>query len=97
MALGVRLGEWDQRTDPDCDGSDCADRFLDVPVVENITHENFQITGQDNDIALLRLAHSVTFTRWVRPICLPTTERARTLNYDNYPFITAGWGKTEVI
>lgn len=93
----VRLGELDQSTDPDCYENECADPPLNVPVVENITHENFQTTGQDNDIALLRLAYSVTFTDWIKPICLPVTERARTLNYENYAFVVAGWGKTEVI
>lgn len=93
----VRLGEWDQRTDPDCDENNCADKVINVPVVANITHENFQTVGQAEDIALLRLAHSVTFTSWIKPICLPITERARTLNFENYPFIVAGFGKTEVI
>lgn len=96
LLTGVRLGEWDQRTDPDCDENNCADRAINVPVAANITHEGFQTTGQANDIALLRLAHSVTFTSWIKPICLPITERARTLNFENYPFIVAGFGKTEV-
>lgn len=97
FAKGVRLGEWDQTTDPDCDDSNCADPFVDVPVTENITHENFNINGKDNDIALLRLAHSIPFTAWISPICLPITQRARNLNYNNYSFVVAGWGKVRFI
>lgn len=87
------MGEWDQRTNPDCDDNNCADAVVDVPVIEHITHENFQSNGGANDIALLRLAHSVTFSAWIKPICLPIQERVRTLNYNNYPFVAAGWGK----
>lgn len=97
VPAGVRLGEWNLQTDPDCEDDVCADRAIDVPVAENITHEGFQTTGQANDIALLRLAHSVTFTQWIKPICLPITERAKNLNHVNYPFVAAGFGKTEVI
>lgn len=90
---GVRLGEWDQSTNSDCDENNCADPPIDVPVIEHITHENFHTNGQDNDIALLRLARSIPFTTWIKPICLPITERMRTVNYNNYAFVVAGWGK----
>lgn len=89
----MRLGEWDQLTNPDCDENNCADPVVDVPVTENITHENFRTNERTNDIALLRLARSIPFTTWIKPICLPITERARTFNYIDYPFVVAGWGK----
>lgn len=92
-AKGVRLGEWDQSTDPDCDEGNCADPAIDVPVIEQISHENFHDNEKYNDIALLRLARSVTFSTWIKPICLPITERAQNLNYIGYNFVVSGWGK----
>lgn len=91
----VRLGEWDQSTDVDCDESNCSDPVLDVPVVDRIPHENYvpASRAQENDIALLRLANSVSFTDWVKPICLPIAANTRNLNFDDYTFVVAGWGK----
>lgn len=60
----VRLGEWDTSTSTDCDNGDCADPVLDVPVEQLITHEDYNANSktQENDIALIRLSQSVTFT-----------------------------------
>lgn len=95
---GVRLGEWDQRSDKDCEEDNCSDPVLDVPVVERIPHQNYQVNSraQENDIALLRLGRSVTFTDWIKPICLPFASSNRNKNFENFPLIVAGWGKTEV-
>lgn len=92
---GVRLGEWDQSNDQDCDDSYCSLPVVDVPVVDRIPHESYVPTSraQENDIALLRLGQSVQFTDFVKPICLPVAQSTRNLNYDNYPFVVAGWGK----
>lgn len=94
----VRLGEWDQSSDEDCDENNCSEPVVDVPVVDRIPHENYVPTSkaQENDIALLRLGHSVRFTDWVKPICLPIAPSTRNINYDEYVFVVAGWGKTEV-
>lgn len=60
----VRLGEWDTNSDTDCDRGDCSDPALDVPVEEIIPHENYNPNSksQENDIALLRLSQSVTYS-----------------------------------
>lgn len=70
----VRLGELDERSDPDCEHKllpglsnnerlvTCADRFVDVPVVQSIVHERFDTPYRQNDIALLRLNTSITPT-----------------------------------
>lgn len=94
---GVRLGEWDQSSDNDCDENYCSPPVVDVPVVDHIPHENYVPTSraQENDIALLRLARPVEFTEWIKPICLPIAPSTRNINYDDYSFIVAGWGKTE--
>lgn len=92
---GVRLGEWDQRTERDCEEDNCSDPVVDVPVVERIPHQNYQVNSkaQENDIALLRLGRSVQFTDWIKPICLPFAPSNRNRNFENFPLIVAGWGK----
>lgn len=76
---------------------ECANPVLDVPVAETIVHENYvpQSALQNNDIALIRLAQSVQFTDWIRPVCLPFSQTLRNKNYDNAPLVVAGFGKTE--
>lgn len=93
----VRLGEWDTSTDIDCEEDECAAAPIDVPVEERISHENYNPNSktQENDIALLRLSRKVPYTDWVKPICLPTSDRLRNLNYDGIKMDVAGWGKTE--
>lgn len=75
----------------------CADPVLDVPVAEIIVHENYEQNSklQTDDIALIRLAQSVTFTDWISPICLPFSEHLRNNNLENAPLIVTGFGKTE--
>ncbi|XP_031619833.1 serine protease easter-like [Contarinia nasturtii] len=94
---GVRLGEWDQRTERDCDDGNCSDPVQDIEVVERIPHKNYNSNSkaQENDIALLRLARPVSFTDWVKPICLPIGNDIANKNFDGLPLIVAGWGKTE--
>lgn len=77
--------------------NECADPVLDVPVAEIIVHENYVQNSklQTDDIALIRLAQSVTFTDWISPICLPFSEHLRNKSLDNAPLIVTGFGKTE--
>jgi hypothetical protein len=61
----VRLGELDERSNPDCELTleehvmTCADKVLDIPVIESIVHEKFDVPYRQNDIALLRLKTSI--------------------------------------
>lgn len=94
--IGVRLGEYDTSRDTDCieDGDDsevCAPPPVTVGVEEQIAHENYRPTSREqlNDIALLRLSRNVTFTDYIKPICLPNN-----LDVAQKLWI-AGWGKTE--
>lgn len=75
--------------------NECADPVVDVQIFENIVHENYDPNAQNNDIALIRLARSVTYTDWVKPICLPFSSNVRNLNLDNTPLVVAGFGRTE--
>ncbi|XP_017479451.1 PREDICTED: serine protease easter-like [Rhagoletis zephyria] len=98
----VRLGEWDTTTNPDCEvdargEKDCAPRHIDVPIESAIPHPQYDphSINQINDIALLRLKETVTFTDFVRPICLPVNSNLRTATFDDIIMDVAGWGKTE--
>ncbi|XP_071578101.1 CLIP domain-containing serine protease HP8-like [Temnothorax nylanderi] len=92
----VRLGEYDTDAERDCvpDGDDsvvCADDPVTVGVEEQIAHEEYRPLSRDQryDIALLRLSRDVTFTTFIKPICLPSSSSLGGKLY------VAGWGKTE--
>lgn len=93
---GVRLGEYNTETEQDCiqddeDSTVCADDPITVGVEEQIAHEMYRPLSRDQkyDIALLRLSRDVTFTNFIKPICLPTNSALSQKLY------VAGWGKTE--
>ncbi|KAK9306053.1 hypothetical protein QLX08_003116 [Tetragonisca angustula] len=92
----VRLGEYDTSSDRDCVPDDertviCADDPVTVGIEEQIAHESYQPRSRDQkyDIALLRLSRDVTFTTYIKPICLPPTASLE------QKLFVAGWGKTE--
>lgn len=98
--VGVRLGEWDTSTNPDCvedqDGQTCADPVVDVPVEKVIMHPGYQ-SGRNNynDLALLRLQNVVTMSYYIQPICLPLANELRNQTFALKELIVAGWGRTE--
>lgn len=96
---GVRLGEWNKLTSPDCKRNEgCAYPHIDVGIEKNIVHERYRTNDRNyyNDIALIRLAESIEYTYFVKPICLPIVSNLGTkTNYTNYRFTVAGWGRTE--
>lgn len=65
-SLSVRLGEFDESTDPDCRilrGSlTCAPSVLDVAPEQVFVHESFSPTSFSFDIALIKLARDVEFS-----------------------------------
>lgn len=74
----VRLGEWDKTTDPDCqdfvDERVCSNGHEDVEIEKIIPHPNYdrQSVSRMHDIALIRLSEDIEFTKFIKPICLPT-------------------------
>ncbi|KAM4619777.1 transmembrane protease serine 2 [Polymixia lowei] len=54
-----------------------------------ISHENYDTDTQDNDIALMRLETPLTFSRTVKPVCLPNV--GVNLSPERQAWIT-GWG-----
>lgn len=92
---GVRLGEYNTETAVDCVKEDetaevCADDPITVGIEEQISHEDYlpRTRENKNDIALVRLARNVTFTNYVKPICLPADDSL------GVELLLAGWGRS---
>jgi Trypsin len=96
--VGVRLGEWNLATNPDCDDSFvnenvCNFPHFDAGIEELIIHEQYKPLSfnQHNDIALIRLSQRLRFNEFIKPICL---KEAATSLIGQSAVIT-GFGKTE--
>lgn len=92
---GVRLGEWDLTTNPDCvirQGKEqCAAPVVDV----GIDKIKFSWYKPNNiDLALFRLDRDITYSKYIVPICLPRSEQEAQIANDEQMYV-AGWGKTE--
>lgn len=85
--------------DVDCDGDICANPTVDIAIERLIPHSNYKpfSKSQENDIALIRLAKSISFTDYVKPICLPVENRLQNVNYDGIGLQTVGWGYTSSV
>uniref|UniRef100_F7GW98 Transmembrane protease serine n=1 Tax=Callithrix jacchus TaxID=9483 RepID=F7GW98_CALJA len=58
--------------------------------VQNIIfHENYSSPGLHHDIALVQLAEEVSFTKYIRSICLPEAKMKLSQNDD---VVVTGWG-----
>ncbi|KAJ3647414.1 hypothetical protein Zmor_019293 [Zophobas morio] len=99
--VGVRLGEHNIDTNPDCirskfGGEDCALEPVDFEIEEQIVHEDYSVDiNNRNDISLLRLKQNVTFTDFVKPVCLPFLGEELKKTNVGTKFFVAGWGDTE--
>jgi len=86
----VRLGENNVQSDDD--GADP----IDFDIEKIMPHEfyGYNLTSKINDIALIKLAQPVEYSKAIRPICLPTMGM-KSFQYESvHPFV-AGWGATE--
>ncbi|KAM8802791.1 transmembrane protease serine 11B-like [Rhynchonycteris naso] len=63
--------------------------YMTRKVQNIISHENYSIAGIHNDIALVQLAEGVTFSKYVRRICLP---EAKMKLSENDSVVVTGWG-----
>ncbi|XP_035778246.1 serine protease 7-like [Anopheles albimanus] len=93
--LYVRIGEFDTRTDPDCEEDSCAAPIQRYGVTESRFHPNFsRIVRSGHDIGLLRLNRTIDFsTGDVSPVCLPFTTGL--MGFDPTMYWITGWGLTE--
>lgn len=90
ISTGVRLGEWKRTTSSDCNAEICADAVQEI----NITNVMYHPSA---DIALLHLKRPIKYTRWIQPICLPTTTGVADRNFTGVNLTVSGWGRTQVI
>lgn len=63
-------------------------------VEEKIPHEGYSEKNKNrqNDIGLVRMGGDVTYSEFIKPICLPAT--AYSLPIPNEILASAGWGRT---
>ncbi|XP_077590690.1 chymotrypsin-like protease CTRL-1 [Stigmatopora nigra] len=57
-------------------------------IVSKIIHPGFSVAPFNNDVALMRLSSPVTFTNFIRPVCLAT---ATSTFYDGIQSWVSGW------
>ncbi|KAG8235457.1 hypothetical protein J437_LFUL014087, partial [Ladona fulva] len=98
--VGIRLGEHNLGTDPDCQQADsgeiCGNPVQDFGIGEVIAHQQYrpESTSKLHDIALIRLDRPATYSDFIQPICLPSGSSVGK-RYEGSRLIVAGWGKTE--
>lgn len=91
----MRLGEFDTTKEIDCIGDQCADPVLLMGIEQKIPHERYdeRQKNRENDIGLIRLNGEVTYTDYIKPICLPSTVNSPR-SFANQQLVSAGWGRT---
>ncbi|XP_026316166.1 phenoloxidase-activating enzyme-like [Hyposmocoma kahamanoa] len=97
----VRLGEYDTSNEfyqKDCvfykGVRDCTDGAVVIPISSIIPHPDYDPEDRRqrrNDIALLKMTTTVSYTEFIRPICLPTTDMTVSPP-PNWKLFAAGWG-----
>ncbi|XP_031631269.1 phenoloxidase-activating factor 1 isoform X2 [Contarinia nasturtii] len=102
---GIRLGEYNIETEQDCMPSKtesgqilkCADPVVDVGVEKIIVHPQYNDASRDkhHDIALVRLNTNVSYSKYIKPICLPIVGLSSGLITGN-KLTSSGWGSTNV-
>jgi len=85
-ARWARLGELNYLTDTD------DARPKDYKIVQRVIHPDYKYPMLYNDIALFRLEEDVTFSPYVRPICLNADPYMQST--DPQKVMATGWGQT---
>lgn len=73
----------------------CADPVVDVGVEKIIVHPQYNDASRDkhHDIALVRLNTNVSYSKYIKPICLPIVGLSSGLITGN-KLTVSGWGST---
>lgn len=93
------MGEYNIETDIDCiqevGGQDCAEKPVDIEIVEVVIHPNYTQNSwsKHHDIAVLRLKSSPTFSDFIQPICLPAHQLP---SNRKKVVVVSGWGRTDL-
>ncbi|KAG5334970.1 EAST protease, partial [Acromyrmex charruanus] len=88
---GVRLGEHNILTDPDCEQGYCAEPVQDFLPESIIVHESYNKPEFKNDIAIIRLNKPVIYNEHVKPICMMNDELL-SKDFVGETAEVAGWG-----
>ncbi|XP_068618859.1 melanization protease 1-like [Battus philenor] len=88
----VRAGEYDIRTNPDCQLKVCAPPLQDRRVKSVRSHASFNKPPFHNDIAVVELDYPLELNDYVAPICLPKRDQLYDLRVGELVTV-AGWGK----
>ncbi|CAH2257130.1 jg11961 [Pararge aegeria aegeria] len=96
----VILGEYDVRSDPDCERMEgqlfCAPKIRTVPIDTLIPHPDYSPQNLGDDIGLIRLAEPADFSLdSMKPICLPISSALQSERLEGLNGVVAGWGATE--
>ncbi|XP_031340691.1 phenoloxidase-activating factor 1-like [Photinus pyralis] len=95
ILIGVRLGDYNVTSDRDCVqgtfGEECSDPTQYFLVEEQIAHPAYYAGAAEHNVALLRLSNDVTYSEYIRPICLPRSSDRRELSTGR-ELTTTGWG-----
>lgn len=79
----------------DCIEDDCADPVVNMGIDEIVVHAEYDEKSRNkiNDIGLVRLWADVTYSDFIKPICLPSTLG---LSRSEPPadLQSVGWGRT---
>lgn len=94
----ARLGEWNLSIPNGCSKEgECTYPVQDIAIAEIFVHEKYvprvrlrRKQNFVNDIALIRLSRKVTYTDYIRPICLPPRDLADTY-FDGVDLVATGW------
>merc|ERR1711994_427236 len=73
----------------ECDGVNEGGKLIKVKKMT--LHPDYNSRTIDNDIAVLELAEDLTFTKKIKPACLPSSE---TKDYSGIASTVSGWGGT---
>ncbi|XP_054725162.1 serine protease 7 [Anastrepha obliqua] len=91
----IHLGEYDISTEIDCIQEDCNKEVVKLGYEQVIPHPQYQPNNNNrhHDIALIRMAEDVTYTDFIRPVCLPMASSRQAINVGEL-LTVAGWGRT---
>uniref|UniRef100_W8BLL3 CLIP domain-containing serine protease n=1 Tax=Ceratitis capitata TaxID=7213 RepID=W8BLL3_CERCA len=91
----IHLGEYDISKEIDCIQQDCNTKVVKLGYEQVIPHPQYKPNNNNrhHDIALIRLAEDVTYSDFIRPVCLPLASTRQAIDVGEL-LTVAGWGRT---
>ncbi|XP_072749673.1 melanization protease 1-like [Anoplolepis gracilipes] len=91
IVRGIRLGEHNTLTNPDCAREYCAEPVQDFIPKSIISHKDYNKPPFKHDIAIIRLNQPAVYNEFVKPICMMSGELMRKSFIGEIAEV-AGWG-----